>query len=408
MFKQLKRKMLVLNLSLLTILLLAVFLTLYLTSYRQIQNQIDNQIVLVMKNYRESVINEGPLPPPQEEDNAFLPDRSVSFIYVTNLSGEVIESWFSFETDDDFSSVTSLVSSDRGQIELNGSYWAYHRDVVGLEVVYGFVDVTNEQAYLSNMIWTFLFVFLGSFVLVYFISNYFSSQSLKKIKEAFNKQKEFIANASHELKTPIAIISTNADILIQEEKENKWLNNIKYETERMSKLTKDLLYLTKMNEDTPREIDFIKANISELVESSVLGFEALAYDKAIELKSDIEPNIYAMVEPNQMSQVFHILMDNAIKYTNQSGLINVSVKVVHHHLIYTIANSGDGISKSDMENIFDRFYMGDKSRSINEKSFGLGLSIAKSIIDHHQGKISCTSEEGELTQFSVKLRVIGD
>lgn len=407
MFKQLKRKTLILNLSMLTILLLAVFTTLYLTNYNQIHSQIEFDLSKVMSNYRESFPQDNPLPPDNEVVDPNLPERSVSFIIVTNLDGDLENWWYSFTVEDD-SLLAALddATSDSGTIKVNDSYWAYKREVRIDSIVYGFIDITSEQTYLSNMIWSFVGVFAGAFVIVYFFSNFFSNQSIKKIKEAFNKQKQFIANASHEIKTPLAIISTNTDILLKDENNNKWLNNIKYETERMSKLTKDLLYLTKMSEESPKEIVLSKANLSELVESSMLSFEALAYNKDIHMTYDITPDISTLIDTNQMSQVIHILMDNAIKYTNESGEIKVDLELYHNQITYTIMNSGDGIKKEDIPNVFDRFYMGDKSRSLNEKSFGLGLSIAKTIIENHHGKIYCESEEGKFTKFIIKLKQI--
>ena len=407
MFKQLKRKMLILNLSLLTILLIAVFMTLYISNYNQIQKQIDLDLARVMNNLRESFVDDGQLPPPiNTEDAPFNPNQSMSFVIVTDYDGDVIQSWFSFDSEDDYLVALDLALDNEGQFDLYGSRFAYRKDILANEVVYGFIDISNEQAFLTNMVWTFVFVFLGAFVIVYLISNYFSNQSINQIKEAFNKQKEFIANASHELKTPLAIISTNADILIQEHDDNQWLNNIKYETERMNKLTKDLLYLTKMSEQTPYEIVLSKTNISELVESSILGFEALAYDKDIDMAYKIEPDVYSMVDKDQISQVCHILLDNAIKYTNQNGFIKIVLETNHNQVIYSVMNSGQGISKDSINHIFDRFYMGDKSRTLNEKSYGLGLSIAQTIIDNHQGKITCVSEEGSFTKFSVRLKKI--
>jgi len=405
MFKQLKRKMLILNLSILTVLLLAVFTTLYLTSYHQIQNQIDLEIVRVLNNYREMTSGQEPRPPIGGEEN-FLPERSVSFVVTTDLEGEVVQSWFAFEADEEtLIEAVQFASSTNGQFELHDSYWAYQRIEVNNQYVYAFLEISSEQAYLTQMIWTFVIVFFAAFIIVYVISNYFSNQSLSKVKESFQKQKDFIANASHELKTPLAIISTNADILIQEQKDNKWLNNIKYETERMSKLTKDLLYLTKMSDLSADERIIRDANLSEVAESTVLGFEALAYDKQIRLTYEIEKDVHALVDVNQLAQVFHILIDNAVKYANASGEVKVTLTTTHHQVVFSVWNTGEGISKKDIESVFDRFYMGDKSRSMNEKSYGLGLSIAKTIVDNHQGKLVCKSEVGKYTEFILKLKL---
>lgn len=399
MFKKLKLKMLVLNLSILTVLLLAVLSTMYLTSYNDIQKNINEEL------NRMLVIEPNDFSYPINMDEPYLPNRNVSFMITLSGDDEVIETDSNFTADDDFfTEALSLIDSDEGAFELDGSYWNYKSREINSNTIYVFVDTTSEHNYLTNMLTNFILIFIVSFVLVYLISNFITKRSIDKIKEAFEKQKEFVANASHELKTPLAIISTNADILIDKDKDNKWLGNIRYETDRMNKLTKDLLYLTKMNEQIPEEIMKTRTNLSELLESSILTFEALAYGKNISLTYDIEPEIFLELDPNQINQVFHILLDNAIKYTPENGTVVLKLDTYHNFVNFSIENSGEGINKEDLPNIFERFYMGDKSRSLNEKSYGLGLSIAKTIIDNHQGKIYCESIESEKTTFYIKFK----
>ena len=401
MFKKLKRKMLTLNLTILTVLLILVLTSLYITNYRNIQQNIEFELnkITSNENFR------GPDLPPVIQGEDILTDRSVSFVIITDLDGIITESFSSFGAEESlFTEALLAVDSDRGTFELEESHWAYRVVTYDNFVAYGFLDTTSEQVYLSTMLYSFIGVFIISFLAVYFISSYITKRSVDGIKEAFVKQKQFIANASHELKTPLAIISTNADILIEGDKKNKWLNNIKYETERMNKLTKDLLYLTKMSEQIPDEIIKSRVNLSELTESTILTFEALAYGKNIKVEYDITPEIFAEIDQNQFSQVLHVLLDNAIQYSPESGKIYIKLENIHNNILYSIENSGEGINQNDLDNIFDRFYMGDKSRSENEKSYGLGLSIAKTIVDNHQGKIYCESIKGEKTTFYIKLK----
>lgn len=402
MFKKLKRKLLTLNLSILTILLLIVFSTLYITNYQNIQRTIEFELNMITEN--DTIIGGSlphDIPNPNLEGN-----RNISFVIVTDLSGTVTEQQSNFGADDDIFSEALILVDDtlRGTIELDGSYWSYRVVTYGDFVTYGFLDTTSEQAYLSTMLYSFIGVFLISVVALFVISNYFTNRSVQGIKEAFLKQKQFIADASHELKTPLAIISTNTDILMETDKENKWLHNIRYEADRMNKLTKDLLYLTKMSEQVPDEIIKSRINLSELTESTILTFEALAYTKNIDIKYDLAPEVFADVDENQFSQVLHILLDNAVKYTPEAGKIDVKLEYLHNYIVYSVRNTGEGISSEDIKNIFDRFYMGDKSRSANEKSYGLGLSIAKTILDNHQAKFSCESTVGESTTFYIKFK----
>ncbi|HOO43739.1 MAG TPA: HAMP domain-containing sensor histidine kinase, partial [Bacillota bacterium] len=302
----------------------------------------------------------------------------------------------------------NLIKSDSGKIVLDDSDWAYQVTYHDDQIVYGFLDITSEQTLLSNMVTTFIIVFLGSFIAVYIISSIITNRSVAKIKEAFLKQKQFVSNASHEIKTPLAIINTNVDVLqskIKDEDNRKWLNYIKYETDRMNKLTRDLLYLTKVSEQKSLEIVKERLNLSEMTESIILSFEALAYEKNITISYDLAPEIFTEFAKEQYSQVIHILLDNAIKYTPNKGQIDFQLTATHNNITLSVKNTGEGISKEDIGNIFDRFYMVDKSRSVNPNSYGLGLSIAKSIIDNHGGKITCESVEGESTTFTVKLKI---
>lgn len=401
MFKKLKRKMLTLNLATLTILLLVVLSILYITNSRNIQRNIDMELTRITSQEGFP----GPLGGPPVEDDFNLIERNVSFIIITDLEGNITDSFSNFDADPSiYNEASTYVDSSHGSFDLDDSHWSYKQVIYNNYIMYGFLDTSSEHAYLTTMIYSYIAVFIASFLAVYAISSFITKRSIAGIKEAFIKQKQFIANASHEIKTPLAIISTNADILIEKDKSNKWLNNIKYETERMNKLTKDLLYLTKMSEEIPDEIIKSRSNLSELVESTTLTFEALAYAKEITVDYDITPEIFADIDENQFSQVFHILIDNAIKYTPTAGKIYIKLDCIHNNIIYSITNSGDGIRKEDIDNIFDRFYMGDKSRSANEKSFGLGLSIAKTIVENHQGKIYCESEENGNTTFFIKIK----
>ncbi len=405
MFKQLRKKMLILNLSILSVLIFAVFATLYLTTYNNVQREIARDINTIIERSDNLFPPVNPLPNPSID--GLLDNRIVSFVIITDLDGNITDSIAQFEVDDDFlNTALDSVVKINGEIELDGSYWSYKVVTYNNERVYAFLDITTQHEVLTNLIYTFVIIFSISFVAVYGISTYMTNRSLAKIKEAFSKQKQFVSNASHELKTPLAIINTNVDVLLSKDAntEDKWLNNIKFETNRMNQLTKDLLYLTKMSEQTPKELMKHLINVSELTESTILSFEALAYEKELDLQFNVEKDISTEFVEEQYTQVLHILLDNAIKYTPNKGSIVISLEKTHNQIIFKITNTGDGIKKEDLNNVFDRFYMADKARSINPNSYGLGLSIAKTIIDNHSGKIYCESKLNESTTFYIKLK----
>lgn len=294
-----------------------------------------------------------------------------------------------------------------GRFTLDGKQWAYtvQQSKDGYSVVY--LDVSAQLKILTNLIYTFSAVALIMLVVIYLTSRYFANRSIAPVKEAFDKQKRFIADASHELKTPLAVINTNADVLLANsedtiEEQAKWLHHIKSETERMKTLTNDLLYLTQMD-DAREQMIHVPFNLSEAVESIILTMEAVIFEKEIDLAYEIEPGQTLTGNSEQIKQVVMILLDNAIKYTHSKGTIELSLKKQHNHLLLKVSNTGEGIAPEHLGKIFDRFYRADTSRSRKHGGYGLGLAIAKSIVEQHKGKIYVKSVPGETTSFYVQL-----
>ena len=242
-----------------------------------------------------------------------------------------------------------------------------------------------------------------------FISIYLTNKTIKPIKESFEKQKEFIANASHELKTPLTIIRTNTSLVLSNSSEtvgsqSKWLNYINNQIERMSKLIDEMLSLAKL--DTGKELEeFIVFDISKLINNVLLTFEAVLFENNIELSSNIEEDITIKGDRESIKKVFIILLDNAIKYTNKNGKIDVELNKDKNKIKLKIKNTGEGIKKEDLDKIFERFYRLDTSRARDTGGYGLGLSIAKSIVESHNGKIYAESNIGKDTTFIIEFNI---
>lgn len=209
-----------------------------------------------------------------------------------------------------------------------------------------------------------------------------------------------MADASHELKTPIAVIMANAEALEKEPEEKKWLNNIKSEADRMNELVTSLLDLAKLEEG--KEVQQ-EENLSKIVEMSVLTFESLMYENKIELEYDIQKVINIKCNSSQIKQLVAILIDNAIKHSETNGKISIALKKQKNDTVLTVSNRGKEIPKEIREKIFERFYRADESRNRDTNRYGLGLAIAKNIVENHNGKISVESEKG-ITTFKVVLK----
>lgn len=412
MFKQLRNKFLILNLVIISIMMIFAFSSIYLITYKDVYKNIDIEL------HKISEFNKRPKDnlkefEPKINDEQPPEERSISFILITDSNGNIINSTSVFQMDKEFletaknTVLTKNLSS--GKFKLDGYYWAYLSSTNDSGNKITFLDITSRQEILINLIYTFLVVAFVMLIVIFFISRYFANKAIHPIKEAFDKQTQFIADASHELKTPLAVINTNVDLVLSNnnatiESQSKWLNYIKSEVERMSKLTNDLLYLTKINYSDIKMI-FTNFSLSETVENVILTMEAVIFENNINLQYDIDPSLTVTGNNEQIKQVVMILLDNALKYTNTKGKVNISLKKCHNKIILSVSNTGKGIPKENIDKIFDRFYCVDKSRSRGSGGYGLGLAIAKAIVEQHGGSISVSSILNESTTFIVELPI---
>lgn len=264
------------------------------------------------------------------------------------------------------------------------------------------VDNTSAKAKLESLLKTSILIFVLIEIIIIILTVEITRWIIKPVIESFNKQKQFVADASHELKTPIAVIMANAEALEKEPEEKKWLNNIKSEADRMNELVTSLLDLAKLEEGKDKEVQQ-EENLSKIVEMSVLTFESLMYENKIQLKYDIQKEIKVKCNSSQMKQLVAILIDNAIKHSEADGEINIVLKKQKNDVLLIVSNKGKEIPKEIQEKIFERFYRADESRNRDTNRYGLGLAIAKNIVENHNGKISVESEKG-ITTFKVVLK----
>lgn len=245
-----------------------------------------------------------------------------------------------------------------------------------------------------------LMMFVLFEIVIILISKILTSWLVKPVEETFLTQKNFIYDASHELKTPIAIILASAETLEKNPKEKKWLNNIKSETERMEYLVKKMLQLSKTENINKKELSL--ENLSKIVKKRSLTFESLAFEQGIKIKDNIEEDIMYKCDPEQIKEVVNVLVDNAIKHSEKKATVKINLYKEKNDIILDVINEGKEIPVLERKKIFDRFYRGDKSRNRNENRYGLGLAIAKNIVESYGGKILVNCKGG-YTTFSVKL-----
>ena len=258
------------------------------------------------------------------------------------------------------------------------------------------IDNSNINHRLNSLLRFSVLIFILLEVLAGYISIMLTRWLVKPVEEAFNKQRQFVFDASHELKTPLAVIIASAEMLEKNPKEKKWLSNIKSEADRMNKLVINLLELAK-TESLPSKLKYSTVNLSKEIERSILTFEGLVFEKNLEIDYDIEDNIEFSCDLDKIKELLSILLDNAIKHSYDNAKIRVNLFKEKENIIIEVINNGDDIPKDKQNKIFERFYRVDEARNRNENRYGLGLAIAKNIVDIHQGKISVTSSNNYTT-----------
>ncbi|MBR0132248.1 MAG: HAMP domain-containing histidine kinase [Lachnospiraceae bacterium] len=251
-----------------------------------------------------------------------------------------------------------------------------------------YLDCTNEILQSRKLLLISLGVALASLVMEFILLWFFSKKVVKPVAESVEKQKSFITDASHELKTPLTIISANTEVLEMMDEKNEWTESIKNQTVRLSKLINEMVYLAKMDEEK-RELTMENFSLSNAVNEVVMPFETVAKSKGFSFDTEIEDNIDFHGDEAAVRQMVSIFMDNAMKYTgkNEAGeeKIKVSLQRKNKKARLTVYNTCEKIDKETLSRLFERFYRVDKSRSRETGGSGIGLSIVQAIADKHKG-----------------------
>lgn len=402
MFKKLKIKFVLINMGLLTAVFIGIFGTIYLSTAYSMEKDMRMQLW--------SNMMVAPQQKPMPKDHRM--DMTIK-IDLDNINQIVsISSRLNIDDLDINNIVTKVINSskDMDTIKINGESFAYLKQDIGN----GKRIVLMSKSFQQDMLWSLLKIFIGvgllSLVLLFFVSIYFTNKAINPLEETFKKQKQFIADASHELRTPLTIIKTNISLLKENkmqtiESQSKWINYIDSQASRMSILINEMLSLANLDANKKKE-EIININLSKMLSDILLIFEVVIFEKGLILEEDIVQNIFINGEKEQIKKLISILMDNAIKYTNDNGRILVSLKSERNKVKLIVKNTGEGIKKEHLEKIFERFYRVDDSRDRTTGGYGLGLSIAKAIVDDHKGKIHAESIINNETSFIVELPLI--
>ncbi len=263
-----------------------------------------------------------------------------------------------------------------------------------------FLDTTNEiYSYVRVLLLSFLIgIICWCFMLLVVVL--LSKRAIKPIAENIEKQKEFITNAGHEIKTPLAIIRSNAEAMELIEGENKWLNNIKEQTVRLDGLVKGMLFLAKSDENAVM-ITPIEFSLSEVVSLSAEAFNESFKQRKIDFKTDIAENINVFADKDQIIQLVSIFSDNALKYTNENGEAFFSLNKLNGKTVLKFENSCEALPNIKPEQLFERFYRADKARTQKNGGYGIGLSMAKTIAEMNKIKLNAEFENKNKIIFTL-------
>ena len=340
-----------------------------------------------------------PLRPGQDHSSA------PCFLAEVFPSGTVRVAGSSYYRLDDEEALKEIIAESVGLPEESGLMREYHlrylRQIRPLSVRVAFTDSTLEQSALHSLMGVSLLIGLGALLVLLLCSYFLSALVTRPVARAWESQQRFLSDASHELKTPLTVILSSADLLQQggEPEENRrCVDNIRSESRRMRALVEDMLTLSRLESHrVPTET----VDLSDVVLDAALRFEPVAYEAGRQLDYQVDEKVSLVGSAAQLSQLCDILLDNAIRYAPSGSTVRLSLHSTERDAVLRVENPGEPIPPEKLSHLFERFYRADESRS-DQQGFGLGLAIARSIAEEHSGTIRCRSDE-QSTCFTVTL-----
>lgn len=338
-----------------------------------------------------SALGYGPVDDPFQDGDKLFSDMAV--VHYNLNSGEIEMLYLGEYCEMDTTTVqnylkrVSKFQQESGFVDLR---IRYIKILDGDTLKIAFSNLTSRYSGLSKYVWMVLGALILGLLGHFIISFLLAQVALKPVEDSWNKQKQFVADASHELKTPLSVIMANTDIIASHKDETvesqmKWLENTRSESQRMADLVADLLFLAK--NDDGLKVQMEDVNLSDCVSSTVLGYDAVFYENNKAFSYEVAPNVKIVGNVKQLKQVTTILLDNANKYSKGKGNIKLTLSVNGKHAQLVVQNDSEPLSEEQLSHLFDRFYTVDPSRNKNTGVNGLGLSIAKIICESHGGSI---------------------
>lgn len=415
MIRKLRAKFIITNMLLISIVLIAAFVFVYFSTAKNLENE----SIAAMKDISTQVGNDkrfdifGTKDEKENEEYSYLKTFTID-TNEANMTYQIDGNVYDAEdmTDEQNDYLNTLIETVYSSTKDEGIIEEYNLRYYSVETAIGnrivFLDKDYEDNNLQRLLITFSIVSICALAAFLIISIIISKIAVAPVEKSLKQQAQLVADASHELKTPITVISANADILLANKdstikEQSKWVEYIKTESARMTQLVNNMLFLAKTDANKMVETQNL-IHLSDTITSCILPFESICFEKQKTLEMAINPNIYIKGNENSIKQLIIILVDNAFKYSNDNGIIKVSVYEDQEKAILSVWNTGTPIPTEQLSHIFERFYRVDKSRSRTEGGYGLGLSIASSIVESHNAKIEVQSTEEKGTLFTCMFK----
>ena len=407
LLKSSRNKIIVTIMGALGLILLGTLIIIYFTTYSAVYRNSQNILKVFTSDY---IKGNGPKGIP--EDNAKVPEMRMiensSVMYLVGFSqdGEVIDIMNDVKpvmSDEDFTALAKSLIDTKKTSGVIGRLIYCVTETEGNTYVVMMDNSLITSSMKALILNTIIFGFIA-LVILFFVSLKVADKIMQPIDEMYQKQKLFISDAGHELKTPISTVSANAELLEREIGKNRWLDNIIFENKRMKELVKELLDLSRTeNVSIVRE----DVDLSKLVTGGMLPFDSVAFEKGLLIESDIAMDIHVMGDAGELGKLISTLIDNAISHAEISEAkeknVVISLSRNEKNAVFKVSNPGKEIPKEDRERIFERFYRTDSSRNLNGH-YGLGLAIAKAIVMNHNGSIEVECRDG-ITAFVVRIPI---
>ncbi|MBR3004018.1 MAG: GHKL domain-containing protein [Lachnospiraceae bacterium] len=418
MIKKLKKKFIILATVSMLALMAVLILVMNLINYSTVVAESDKVIEVLPRSMEPFDGDDHPIGPREDHDDDFWDDddfprgMSPEVMYEARYFAAVVSSDGTIKDID----ISRIISVDRTTAEeyvqkaLSGSsnkgfigQFRYMKMQDGDDTRIVFLDCGRRLEAFNKFMLISILIGVAGCVIVFLVFLFAAGRIIRPISESYEKQKRFITDAGHEIKTPLTIIAANVDLLREDIGENESLDDISSQTKRLAGLTNDLVYLSKM-EEADRQLVKVDFPVSDLISETAGSFQAVAASQKKDYRINVQPGLTMNAAPEEIERLASILIENAMKYSPEGGNVTIDLQQQKKNIVLSVSNiTGEEMSQKDLSHLFDRFYRTDKSRNSETGGHGIGLSIAQAITEAHGGRITAAVDNDSVFNITAVI-----